>query len=223
MIPVIEFAKAKGLSSEKVIESIRDGRLIGRKVDQSWFVDAAYLWEEPKREISPQETAEIVYNFALLDQLYLPPRFRKKGNILSTYYYLIITSRRLLFVKESLGEFVWIRLLGPISSLLGAVFGQNSYAKNHAIRHSTERNVLDAIKAKSLSHVEFPREIVESIQIDELNNYYFVFTVKTKNGESFSYKNVDNWQEGSSSGLNRELAEYYIQSLFHFNPSIFKK
>jgi len=45
MIPVDKFGKIVGISPEKVIEMIRDGRTVGRKVGDDWFVDNSQLRE----------------------------------------------------------------------------------------------------------------------------------------------------------------------------------
>jgi hypothetical protein len=39
MISVEEFAKLKGIAPSKVVDMIRDGFYVGRKVDEEWFVD----------------------------------------------------------------------------------------------------------------------------------------------------------------------------------------
>lgn len=41
MISVEEFAKIKGISSSKVIDMIRDGFYVGRKVGDEWFVTSS--------------------------------------------------------------------------------------------------------------------------------------------------------------------------------------
>ena len=43
MIPVAEFAKLKGISTEKVVDMIRDGFYVGRKVGEEWFIDKSEL------------------------------------------------------------------------------------------------------------------------------------------------------------------------------------
>lgn len=41
MIHVDEYAKLKGLTSSKVIEMIREGFYVGRKVGEDWYVDSS--------------------------------------------------------------------------------------------------------------------------------------------------------------------------------------
>ena len=47
MMPLAEFAKLKGISSEKVIDMIRDGFYVGKKVEEDWFVDISELEVRP--------------------------------------------------------------------------------------------------------------------------------------------------------------------------------
>jgi hypothetical protein len=50
MIPVKEFAKLKGIDSAKIINMIRDGFYVGRKVGEDWFIDSD---ETTKDELTP--------------------------------------------------------------------------------------------------------------------------------------------------------------------------
>jgi hypothetical protein len=50
MIPVEEFAKLKGIDSAKIINMIRDGFYVGRKVGEDWFIDSD---ETTKDELTP--------------------------------------------------------------------------------------------------------------------------------------------------------------------------
>jgi len=43
MIPVEDFAKLKKIAPSKVVEMIRDGFYVGRKIGQDWFVDTSEL------------------------------------------------------------------------------------------------------------------------------------------------------------------------------------
>ena len=52
MIPVIEFAKLKGMKPEKVIDMIRDAFYVGRKVDEEWFIDKSELQEGNSKQKS---------------------------------------------------------------------------------------------------------------------------------------------------------------------------
>ena len=48
MLPVVEFAKIKGIEVEKVIDMIREGFYTGRKVGDEWFVESAESSVEEK-------------------------------------------------------------------------------------------------------------------------------------------------------------------------------
>lgn len=43
MIPVGDFAKTKGMTTDKVVNMIRDGFYVGRKVGDDWFIDKSEL------------------------------------------------------------------------------------------------------------------------------------------------------------------------------------
>ncbi|MDK2779469.1 MAG: hypothetical protein KYX62_17630 [Pseudomonadota bacterium] len=56
MIHVDEFARLKGLPSPKVIEMIRDGFYIGRKVGEEWYVNASESTGSASKPSSPNVT-----------------------------------------------------------------------------------------------------------------------------------------------------------------------
>ena len=43
MMPVAEFGKLKDISAEKVVDMIRDGFYVGKKVGDDWFIDKSEL------------------------------------------------------------------------------------------------------------------------------------------------------------------------------------
>jgi len=43
MVPVADYGKLKGIAAEKVIELIRDGSYVGRRVGEDWFIDRSEL------------------------------------------------------------------------------------------------------------------------------------------------------------------------------------
>ena len=47
MIGLFEFAKIKGIDTAKVVEIIRDGYYVGKKVGDDWFVSRSELYSEP--------------------------------------------------------------------------------------------------------------------------------------------------------------------------------
>ena len=47
MIGLFEFAKIKGIDTAKVVEMIRDGYYVGKKVGDDWFVSRSELYSEP--------------------------------------------------------------------------------------------------------------------------------------------------------------------------------
>ena len=49
MMPVAEFGKLKGMTAEKVIDMIRDGFYVGRKVGDEWFIDKSELQDKSSK------------------------------------------------------------------------------------------------------------------------------------------------------------------------------
>lgn len=52
MMPVAEFAKLKGVTAEKVIDMIRDGFYVGRKVSDDWYIDKSELQDKNSKQKS---------------------------------------------------------------------------------------------------------------------------------------------------------------------------
>ncbi len=52
MIHVVEFGKIKGIKPEKVIDMIRDGFYVGRKVGDDWFIDESELQGKKSKQKS---------------------------------------------------------------------------------------------------------------------------------------------------------------------------
>lgn len=76
MIPIGEFAKRKGISPDQAIEMVRDGNLVGQKIEGNWYVKRDQLGEKPSREVSapasrdaPPPLSIVFYILAILSAL----------------------------------------------------------------------------------------------------------------------------------------------------------
>jgi len=76
MIPIGEFAKRKGISPDQTREMVRDGNLVGQKIEGNWYVKTDQLGEKPSRDMSAPTTGDappplsiVFYILAILSAL----------------------------------------------------------------------------------------------------------------------------------------------------------
>lgn len=57
MIAVEDFAKLKGISASKVVEMIRDGFYVGRKIEEEWLVDSSEISNNETKKSQPRTSS----------------------------------------------------------------------------------------------------------------------------------------------------------------------
>jgi len=67
MITLFKFAKIKGIDTAKVIEMIRDGYYVGKKVGDDWFVSRSELY--PDTEENQEYATSLTKKLALMEML----------------------------------------------------------------------------------------------------------------------------------------------------------
>lgn len=85
MISVEEFAKLKEITQSKVIDMVREGFYVGRKVGEEWFVDAS---ESTNSARTPSNKKGTVKNFPMKNIIFFDSMLTPK--IITFVYWLML-------------------------------------------------------------------------------------------------------------------------------------